>query len=616
MADPLDNQTSGEQLRRLLLQEEQDRLDRLEARLGDDENLKNSLVPLIADVLRDAGVQDYRRLAGALAPIVLQSIKTEIHNSRDMMVDALYPITGRLVAAAVRNAFKDLVDQLNQKLDSSLSVDRWRARFKAKMTGRSEAEILLSEGAAFEITNLLLINRETGFLMAQAGSDAEQGGMDSQMLGSILTAIMAFVRDAMRESPEQDLRTLDVGDMRLHLQMSPGAILAIKTKGPPPARFDSALNETFCAFLAHWGETLSDPDEIDSAKEVALSSDLEDRFQALLQAKQSNFRAPSRKGAILLGGLALIAIGLIGWHLYGRWERENVLSAARAVIDAQPQLAGYPLTVRYRSGEEAVGVAGLTPDQAALDHLIIRLTEALPDTKLLFDVQPLPRQNIDLGHLATQDDLTRSTMTLEGRLVSALDQKTAALGLDLAAVDQKTANMRRDLAAMDEQAAAIDRRTDGLRSAIERVEMVLPGDDERKISAFRTWIERQSLRFGEGNSFQSETQASNLLREISSRLIDLPADVSLLIVGYADDSGVPQLNEQVSLERADIVSRRLQRLGVPSTRLTSVGRSSENRISQEVGTRSANRRVELELIFRQPDAGLGSPVIDGGNVER
>ena len=154
MGDPFDNLASSEQLKRLLLQEEQERLDRLEVRLGDDDALKSSLTPIIADILRDAGVKDYRRLADALAPVVLQSIKTEIHNSRDMMVDALYPITGRLVAAAVRNAFKDLVDQLNSKLDSTLSVDRWRAQIKAKLSGRSEAEVLLSEGAAFEIVDL------------------------------------------------------------------------------------------------------------------------------------------------------------------------------------------------------------------------------------------------------------------------------------------------------------------------------------------------------------------------------------------------------------------------------------------------------------------------------
>ena len=40
-------------------------------------------------------------------------------NSKDMMVEALYPITGRLTAAAVANAFRDLVADLNERLDRS-----------------------------------------------------------------------------------------------------------------------------------------------------------------------------------------------------------------------------------------------------------------------------------------------------------------------------------------------------------------------------------------------------------------------------------------------------------------------------------------------------------------
>ncbi len=587
MADPLDNLTSGEQLRRLLLQEEQERLDRLEARLGDDETLKTSLVPIIADVLRDAGVRDYRRLAAALAPIVLQSIKTEIHNSRDMMVDALYPITGRLVAAAVRNAFRDLVEQLNQKLDSSLSMDRWRARLKARMTGRSEAEIFLGEGAAFEITDLLLINRETGSLIAQAGPDAEQGGMDSQLLGSILTAIMAFVRDAMHESPEQDLRTLHVGDMRLHLQASPGAVLAIKTKGPPPPGFDGALNETFCAFLAQWGEAISDPDEIDRGQTVALSDDLEDRFQTLLQAKQKNFRAPSRKGAILLGGLALIAIGLVGWHLYGRWERGAIEADARAIIAGMPGLTGYPFLVRYRREDDTVGITGLTPDNEVLERLREALAKAFPETALALDVQALPQQSIDLEGLVTRDELARSKMVLEDGVGDVVDRKTGAL-----------------------------------RVALERIESTLPTDEELALEAFRAWLDRQSLRFGDGNRFDNEDAASAILRDVAERFQSLPEDVGLLVVGYADETGAQLASAKVSLARAEIASKRLKALGVPSKRLAVVGRGNEERISQEIGLSSANRRVEFKVRFLEAATVLDRPAVtrsspsDDNNVER
>jgi outer membrane protein OmpA-like peptidoglycan-associated protein len=84
-------------------------------------------------------------------------------------------------------------------------------------------------------------------------------------------------------------------------------------------------------------------------------------------------------------------------------------------------------------------------------------------------------------------------------------------------------------------------------------------------------------------------------------LNDLPANLGFLIVGYADDSGVAQANESVSLARAEVVSTRLQELGVSLRRLVAVGRSNENRISQETGPNSANRRVEIELIFLQAD---------------
>lgn len=588
MADPLDNQTSGEQLRRLLLREEQERLDQLEARLGDEEALKSSLIPIIADVLRDAGVQDYRRLAGALAPIVLQSIKTEIHNSRDMMVDALYPITGRLVAAAVRNAFRDLVEQLNQKLDSSLSADRWRSRIKAKMTGRSEAEILLSEGAAFEITDLLLINRETGLLVAQAGKESDQGGMDSQLLGSILTAIMAFVRDAMQNSPEQDLRTLHVGDMRLHMQVSPGAILAVKTKGPPPPGFDSAFNETFCAFLAQWGEAISDPDNLEKQQEVALTDDLENRFQGLLKAKQENFKGPSKKGTILLGSLAAIAIGLLGWHLYGRWQTSSTETTARSVIADRPSLVGYPLQVRYQSDDGTLAITGLTPNNEEAMRLRMQLEKALPDTELMFDVQGLPETTVALDHLITRPDFAQSKTALEIELK-----------------------------------ADVERKTQALQTAIEQVEEVLPTEEERKVLAFRSWLDRQALYFGDGDSFYDETSARTVLKDIAERMQDLPDEAAVLIVGYADDSGGQVASARVSLGRADLVSRRLKNLGVVSKSLITVGRGSENRVSQESGPGSANRRVEFELNYRRQPKALPEPAMDsdlpprdGDDVER
>ncbi len=564
MADPLDNQTRDEQLRRLLLHEEQARLDQLEARLGDEEALKNSLVPVIADVLRDAGVRDYRQLAGALAPVVLQSIKTEIHNSRDMMVDALYPITGRLVAAAVRNAFRDLVEQLNQKLDSSLSFDRWRTIIKAKVTGRSEAEILLSEGAAFEITDLLLIHRETGLLIAQAGQDSDRGGLDSRLLGSVLTAIMAFVRDAMHESPEQDLRTLHVGDMRLHLQASPGAILAVKTKGPPPPGFDSALNNTFCAFLAAWGEEIADPESLDKQQEIALVESLEEQFQGLLKAKRENFKGPSRKGVILLGCIGALIIGFLGWHLVELWQKARHEQLARAVIAEMPSLTGYPLRVRYQNEGETVTVIGLVPSSVVEEQLKTSLRKVLPQTELVFQTQALPSFGVpSLDNPMTGDD----RMAVDGYVEDALERY-------------------------------VDKKVYVLEEAIARVETALPPEGLRKLGAFESWLRLQALQFSGGVRLSDAERARSVLQDIASRFQGMPDDILLLVIGHGDEVGGSLTSVRVSLERAGMVSRLLEDLGIASSRLITVGRGNESRISEEAGPGSANRRVVFELIHQ------------------
>jgi hypothetical protein len=113
-----------------LLKRIQRRCDALQLRVGDDPALKDSVRGVIVEVLRESGVQEHDRLSGALAPLIVSSMRQEIRNSREMMVDALYPITGQLVKAAVRNAFNELLETINTKLDEGFSVDRWRAKIQ------------------------------------------------------------------------------------------------------------------------------------------------------------------------------------------------------------------------------------------------------------------------------------------------------------------------------------------------------------------------------------------------------------------------------------------------------------------------------------------------------
>jgi outer membrane protein OmpA-like peptidoglycan-associated protein len=170
----------------------------------------------------------------------------------------------------------------------------------------------------------------------------------------------------------------------------------------------------------------------------------------------------------------------------------------------------------------------------------------------------------------------------------------------------------------DEITKLIERRAEVLQTSIARIETELPSKVERDISSFRNWLSNQTVRFGNGSDFLNEAAAETLLQDVSARLRALPEKAGLLVVGYADQRGGERANETISLRRANIVSRRLLGLGIASQRLVAVGRGHENRISEETGPNSANRRVEFELITLPangaPNAGAFN--IDDDDVER
>jgi len=98
--------------------------------------------------------------------LIVAAIRSEIKNSKEMMVEALYPITGRLVTAAVANSFRELVEDLNRRIDAMVSTNVWRLRFRALATGRSMAEVAMAEADAASLRRALLLERGSGRVLA------------------------------------------------------------------------------------------------------------------------------------------------------------------------------------------------------------------------------------------------------------------------------------------------------------------------------------------------------------------------------------------------------------------------------------------------------------------
>ena len=80
------------------------------------------------------------------------------------------PPCGRSPTSPYSGALKNGVTilktpEVNAKLEAAVAPINWRRRAKSLLTGRSLAEIILSETAGFQLERLLLIDRTSGVLL-------------------------------------------------------------------------------------------------------------------------------------------------------------------------------------------------------------------------------------------------------------------------------------------------------------------------------------------------------------------------------------------------------------------------------------------------------------------
>lgn len=158
------------------------------------------------------------------------AIQSEIRNSRDMMVEALYPVTGRLVAAAVADAFRNFVTSINERVDTMMSMHLWKLRLRSWITRRPLSELLLAEATRPQIRRILLLERGSGAVLAHWASDPADNDR-SDLVSGMIAAITEF-SSSVFESGSGELCTIDMGASRILLRGFARSIVAGEVTGP------------------------------------------------------------------------------------------------------------------------------------------------------------------------------------------------------------------------------------------------------------------------------------------------------------------------------------------------------------------------------------------------
>ena len=195
------------------------RIKIIEETVNEREQLSEKVNPIIAIKLNEF-IADIPKTLG---PTITETLKEEIRKNKDDIVDALYPILGKMIKKYISQEMKILSEKINKKLSAS----RWKTKFKSWFSGVKEEEIILSELESANIEQVLLIERGSGIL---AASYTKSETIDEDMISGMLTAIKGFVEDAFGQK-NQNLELIEYELYNIHLQSFVSYYVAVVISG-------------------------------------------------------------------------------------------------------------------------------------------------------------------------------------------------------------------------------------------------------------------------------------------------------------------------------------------------------------------------------------------------
>ena len=209
----------------------------LEETIQEREKLSQKVDPIIAYQLDEFT----KSIPETLGPVITETLKNQIKINKEAVVDALYPVLGKLVKKYVAQEMKLLSEKMNSQL-SFLSF--WKRKFKSSVTGQNENELMFGDLASAKVEQVLLIEKDSGILKA---SYSKTDAMDEEMVSGMLTAIKSFVEDAFNQR-NQDLELIEYELYQIHIQSFATHYIAVVISGNFALRAKNELQDIIFDF--------------------------------------------------------------------------------------------------------------------------------------------------------------------------------------------------------------------------------------------------------------------------------------------------------------------------------------------------------------------------------
>ena len=536
-------------------------------RVGTTERFTSNVAGVLDSALRQAEISQHNELSQAMAPLMVTTIKAELRNSQDEMVEALYPITGRLVKSYVASAIKDLASQMNRRLEQNPIM----LRLQSLTTGRSVGELALAGTQDFKLQELYLIRRGSGELIAHWPQNALNGR--GQAMSGVLTAINEFATQAFA-AEQSTLRQIDLGDSELYLRGSPLYLLAAKCSGTASKSVEQVLDDAFLAAVEMQHEISSQaPSTNVKAEQEALLAELGSHLESRINEQAAVVSRPA-PGSPLKFVAAILCLGILswaGWAWYSAYEKSRVLDAAQRVLGGTSAMQGYPATLETSPLGGTLTISGLAPSQDTKVRVIDRLRKVLTGTQIrdLLTVVPggntvtntvtmtLPDANPKLAEQITGQVTGQVVGQVAGQVAEEIGKQSAELR-------QQSADLKRTVSGLEVQMAlmgvrrAADRAERRLRQAIGDLDRTAKATEEpEKVIALKRITQAIEITARDLASHKAalngtDTEAaktSGALSELAIRIEALGGDIAKFANGEAVTGGPSKKAPKPSAEQ-------------------------------------------------------------------
>tara|TARA_B100001146_G_C16198919_1_gene443149 strand:- start:4425 stop:5279 length:855 start_codon:yes stop_codon:yes gene_type:complete len=210
------------------------RLENLESTLNDRQKFSTKVDPIILHQLEEFKTS----IPSTLGPTITAALKTEIKKNKDEVVEAMFPILGKMIKKYIAHEIKLLSEKINKQLS-------FKDRMKSWFGNSTKKQEIIDELAASHIEQVLLIEKDSGLLKA---SYSVTQTIDEEMISGMLTAIKSFVEDAFGQK-NQNLELIDYELYHIHLQSFNRFYIAVILSGNYTTKAKDKLQDLIFDFF-------------------------------------------------------------------------------------------------------------------------------------------------------------------------------------------------------------------------------------------------------------------------------------------------------------------------------------------------------------------------------